>query len=187
MPCMLNTALSHGLVVSISLRRSYTRIAPLSKLAYLHLQNPIMLRSAPSVLPVGPSHAATPLPTAGGRPPSHPSHTAFGTSGGPSGGVEGVESRARRARSGEGRACRPRPRAPSPARPGRPDRPGSAVPVAASRLPGAHARDPPSRRAWPLRSPSVKARHAPSPQIPPLRSGIGGDAGGVPPPARTGL
>lgn len=106
---------------------------------------------------------------------------------GPSDGVEGVESRARRARSGEGRACRPRPRAPSPARPGRPDRLGSAVPVAASRLPGAHARGPPSRRAWPLRSPSVKARHAPSPQIPPLRSGIGGDAGGVPPPARTGL
>ena len=27
---------------------------------------------------MGPSHAATPLPTACGRPPSHPSHTAFG-------------------------------------------------------------------------------------------------------------
>ena len=125
-------------------------------------------------------------PRAGARLPTPPTPPA-GLSPGPSGGMEGVESRARRARSGEGRACRPRPRAPSPARPGRPDRLGSSTPVAASRLPGAHARGPPSRRAWPLRSPSVKARHAPSPQIPPLRSGIGGDAGGVPPPARTGL
>ena len=89
--------------------------------------------------------------------------------------VEGVERRARRPRPGEGRALPPLPRAPSQPRAGRPDRPGSPVPAEARRLPGAHARGPCSRRAWPLRAGRVKARHAASPQIASRGSAIGGD------------
>ncbi len=83
--------------------------------------------------------------------------------------------RARRSRPGEGRALPPLPRAPSQPRAGRPDRPGSGVPADARRLPGAHARGPCSRRAWPLRAGRVKARHAASPQIASRGSAIGGD------------
>ena len=111
-----------------------------------------------------------------GRPPSHPSHTACGTF------VGSLRRRwkawkggALRSRPGEGRALPPLPRAPSQPRAGRPDRPGSPVPAEARRLPGAHARGPCSRRAWPLRAGRVKARHAASPQIASRGSAIGGD------------
>lgn len=74
-----------------------------------------MLHKAPLDDPVGPSHAATPLPTAGGRPPSHPSHTAFGTSGVPPAAWKawkagrGERGRARGGRAAPALAHPPRP------------------------------------------------------------------------------
>ena len=78
--------------------------------------NPIMLHRAPSDLLMGPSRAASPLPTASGRPPSHPSHTACGTSGAPP--TAWKAWKAGRAERGWARGGRAAPALAHPPRPG---------------------------------------------------------------------